>query len=468
MLLASFQEKSLQLGQALEDRFDSVAQELKEEHGEVLEAFRGTIDRVNAIVGAQDETEISLVEQVRQLSAYADTLDEVLNEHRGLNQELQTNIGGLISQQSAVIQSQLGLQAKNLEDFHDKISSVVQDYGKAQEKSAEANFEFAERLGAALERGYSDLKEQISRVSTVATTGLEAYQQVLADLERTETGLIAGTKGLSDRIDTFAEQISGQWIQMVEATTLLQQHVTESGTALSSLSRRLQEQLDVFRAELKEEQEINRTNRTAENESHLALMLEITSSFSQEVETQSKGAIQALSTLITESGTALSSVGRRLEDQLRLFREQLLLDQSGNREILSEDREGHLGRLVEVSESFSAEVERQQGEIRRSIESVIPALETGFTNLNGSTEKFALELSRLEASLTPARQSIGSLESSANALVTQLKELRERAGLPSEVSPDTRPALPAIPPKDQMPAARGILRRWIGGFGNGN
>ena len=198
----------------------------------------------------------------------------------------------------------------------------------------------------------------------------------------------------------------------------------------------------------------------AENENHLSTLVEATSKFTLQVSTQSGAAIEALNTLVTESGTALSTVGRRLEEQLRHFREQLTLDHAGNRESVEADRQNHLDSLAEISVAFASEVQRQQGEIRASVERILPALESGFSDLDNRAQSFADMLARIDGSLVPTRESMANLETSAKSLAAQLGELGEKAALP-DAGVDGQGTLSGGP-QDGRPGSRSIISRLFG------
>jgi hypothetical protein len=183
----------------------------------------------------------------------------------------------------------------------------------------------------------------------------------------------------------------------------------------------------------------------------------------EEVGAQSDRAIQTLTSLVTESGTALSTVGRRLDDQLGLFREQMVQNYSSNRELTKADHDSYLSGLAQLSIDFSAEVERQQGEISLSVEQVRATLRTGFSDISGAAEEFASALSRLEVAILPARKSMSSLEVSANNLVTQLRDLREKAGIPSEIGSDGEPGS-ALSGR-QEPVEKSFLKKWLSALG---
>ncbi len=253
-LLQSFQSKSEEVAQELQQRFDSVAAEIRDESSQVLSAFRTTIERVNAIVGAEENPQISLAQQVRYLSEYAETLDSVLSRHRELNQELKRDIGDLISQQSSQIRTQLDRQMQSLEAFSANISLSVKDLEHNRKEWSEDSREFAEAIRMSLDKGHS------------------ALDRLLNELHETETTLTESIQELTGHINTFADQISGQWSQTNEATQSLREHISESGatlrslvsdsgTALARVGRRLEDQLETFRKLLEQEQATTQEDR---------------------------------------------------------------------------------------------------------------------------------------------------------------------------------------------------------------
>ena len=253
-LLVSFQSKSAEVAKELEERFNSVSAEIRDETGYVLSAFRTTIDRVNAIVGIEVDSQVSLAQQARHLSKYAETLDNVLNQHRELNQELNRDIGNLISRQSAQIQSQLDRQTQSLEGFSTNVNSSLTDLEHNRRKWLEDSREFAEAIQVSLEKGPAIL------------------DRLLNEIQNSEKTLTVSIQELKGRMSNFADQIAGQWSQTNKVTESLRKSVSESGaslsslvsesgTALSAVSRRLEDQLETFRTQLEQEQGTNRSDR---------------------------------------------------------------------------------------------------------------------------------------------------------------------------------------------------------------
>ena len=253
-LLESFKSRSAEVARELEQRFNSVSAEIRDETAYVLSAFRTTIDRVNAIVGVEQDSEISLAQQVRSLSEYAETLDSVLNQHRELNQELKRDIGDLISRQSTQVQSQIDRQTQCLEDFSANVNSSLTDLEHNRREWLEDSRKYAEAIQVSLEKGPSIL------------------DRLLNDIQETEKTLTGSIQELTGRISSFADQVSGQWSQTNMATESLRESVSksgaslcslvsESGTAFAAVSRRLEEQLEAFKTQLEQKQATNQTDR---------------------------------------------------------------------------------------------------------------------------------------------------------------------------------------------------------------
>jgi biopolymer transport protein ExbB/TolQ len=269
-LLESFESKSETIGQLLTTRIQESLAALQAESGEVLGAFRETTGRINDVVGEQTDDVPSLGQQAQMLSTYLQTLETTLAEHRTLYQELDNR-----TQQTLEAQANLQVQENSrLIELHqgiaDRVTSTVEEYRQAQQEAERSHQAHTSRLTELIAEASSSLGGLIDSGVAQATAGLTALRELYGTLEAAQVQLAQRTQELGEQISTVTTSSDEQWQRMATATQDLRSHVSDAGTAISALNRRLQEQFDAFQGQIQSGHDVYVNAIRAGQEGHVA------------------------------------------------------------------------------------------------------------------------------------------------------------------------------------------------------